>query len=136
MARGSTRAHNPSPCETRTHIPEAEPAFLAGPEPRPCQGTAKQQTHQKTRRAGAPVQVLGGLCKCLWCIRSTVWTVFSLGTEHGTGSAAFFKTKGTLILITKEITQLAPVGGGLCRQARLEHVVDSGQPLNHAGHAV
>lgn len=48
----------------------------------------------------------------------------------------FIKIRRAFSLVTKEVIQLAPVGGGLWGQERLESLVDSRKLLDHNGHAV
>lgn len=48
----------------------------------------------------------------------------------------FMKGRGAFSLLTKQLIQLAPVGGGLHRQEWLESLVDSGKPLDHNAHTV
>ena len=92
-------------------------------------------THSKDTRSQGPGRAPG----CLYMPQSAdpqpslcchLAQSLALALQH------FIKVRGAFRLLTKEVIQLAPVGGGPRGQERLESLVDGGKLLDHNSHAV
>lgn len=98
------------------------------------QGAAEERPRHPELASPAPS--LGHLCTCFQFITSTDLLYLYSAQSTTLALQHFLKIKEVFILTTKQVIQLAPVGGRFHRQERLENVVGCRELLDQAGHTV